>query len=123
MVSNHQFRLRGKTPLVAQVDKAGRFSPLTPSRVGGGFSARQLAVAVTSRSAQPWWQQAGRLDVITKFVRSGGSAFEVVLKSVSVPLGAVPLLIDLGAEPVQVTRLIFAPHRWLPAVTVEVWSL
>ena len=96
---------------------------MAPARVGGGFNARQVAISVSCQSAQPWWQQAGRLDVTTKVARSGGSAFEVVLKSVSVPLGAVPLLVDLGAEPVQVSRLIFAPHRWLAAVSVEVWSL
>lgn len=46
----------------------------------------------------------------------------MITYSCFVPLGTSPLLIDLGAAPIQISRLIFAPSRWLPEAIVEVWS-
>lgn len=40
-------KLQGRTTLSTPVDVAGRFTPLVPARVGGGFRARQLAVSVS----------------------------------------------------------------------------
>lgn len=116
-------KLQGKTTLSTPVDAAGRFVPLTPARVGGGFRARQLAISVNCRAARPWWQKAGRLDVCVKLPRSTGGLLEVVIDSRFVPLGTPPVLIDLGAVPVQISRLVFAPSRWLPEAVVEIWSL
>ncbi len=115
-------KLQRKTTLSTPVDVAGRFVPMAPARVGGGFSARQVAISVSCRSARPWWQKAGRIDVCTNVPKSKGGSLEVIAHSCFVPLGTPPLLIDLGASPLQISRLIFAPSRWLPEAIVEVWS-
>jgi len=115
-------RLQGKKTLSTPVDAAGRFLPMAPTRVAGGFRARQVAISVSCRSARDWWQKAGRLDICRNLPRSTGGTLEVVFATHFVPLGTPPVLFDLGDSPIDITRLVFAPSRWLSEAVVEIWS-
>jgi len=116
-------KLQRKTTLSTPVDVAGRFRPMAPARVAGGFRARQVAISVSCRSARDWWQKAGRLDICRNLPRSTGGTLEVVFATHFVPLGTPPVLFDLGDRAIDITRLVFAPSRWLPEAIVEIWSV